>query len=168
MRVNKDSVFLPQALLSCSCLSLHKAAGDVTSHTKKLFPASTQLVLAENSRLLCSCEASTKGVATCGPGHSDNWQWSAAAVRCGAQRAARSQLQDALRNRWVVVAGDSITRFFYAALLRALTDDGEPAHSSHPCLACCSSVTADAGQWSCMPKLPMEWIQVEQHLKHHA
>ena len=89
-------------------------------------------------------------------------------MRCGAQRAARSQLQDALRNRWVVVAGDSITRFFYAALLRALTDDGEPAHSSHPCLPCCSSVTADAGQWSCMPKLPMEWIQVEQHLKHHG
>ncbi|KAK9832424.1 hypothetical protein WJX74_009685 [Apatococcus lobatus] len=70
-----------------------------------------------------SCEPSTKGVATCGPGHSDNWQWSAAAVKCGAQRTTRSQLQGALRNRWVVVAGDSITRFFYAALLRALTDD---------------------------------------------
>ena len=49
-------------------------------------------------------------------------------MKCGAQRATRSQLQDALRNRWVVVAGDSITRFFYAALLRALTDDGEHIH----------------------------------------
>ncbi len=72
-----------------------------------------------------SCESSTKGVATCGSGHTDNWQWSAAAVKCGAQRATRSQLRDNLRNRWIVVAGDSITRFFYAALLRALTDDGE-------------------------------------------
>lgn len=101
-------------------------------------------VLADCWVLLRSCESSTKGVATCGPGHSDNWQWSAAAVKCGAQRATRSQLQDALRNRWVVVAGDSITRFFYAALLRALTDDGEHMHMSYHCPHS-SSITLPGG-----------------------
>lgn len=30
-----------------------------------------------------------------------------------------------LQQKWIVMAGDSITRFLFAALLRLLADDGE-------------------------------------------
>lgn len=36
-----------------------------------------------------------------------------------------TELRGALTKRWVVVAGDSIARFFFAAMLRLLSDDGE-------------------------------------------
>lgn len=35
------------------------------------------------------------------------------------------QARHVLQQKWVVMAGDSITRFLFAALLRLLADDGE-------------------------------------------
>ncbi|CAL5218696.1 g407 [Coccomyxa viridis] len=71
------------------------------------------------------CDPSTLSVATCGPNHTDNWQWSSDALRCGAHRLSTAELQAPLSERWVVVAGDSIARFFFAALLRLLSGDGK-------------------------------------------
>lgn len=77
----------------------------------------------------CRCDPSTLSVATCGPNHTDNWQWSSDALRCGAHRLGRAELQAPLSKRWVVVAGDSIARFFFAAMLRLMSDDSElPSH----------------------------------------
>ena len=77
----------------------------------------------------CRCDPSTLSVATCGPNHTDNWQWSSDALRCGAHRLSMAELRAPLSKRWVVVAGDSIARFFFAAMLRLLSDDSEqPAH----------------------------------------
>ena len=70
-----------------------------------------------------SCDANTKSVATCGPKHADNWQWSSVALRCGAQRLGAQELRAALGGKWVVIAGDSISRYFYAAFLRLLSAD---------------------------------------------
>ena len=73
----------------------------------------------------CRCDPSTLSVATCGPNHTDNWQWSSDALRCGAHRLSMAELRAPLSKRWVVVAGDSIARFFFAAMLRLLSDDSE-------------------------------------------
>ncbi len=35
------------------------------------------------------------------------------------------QARHVLQQKWIVMAGDSITRFLFAALLRLLADDGE-------------------------------------------
>lgn len=78
-----------------------------------------------------SCDASTLSVATCGPNHTDNWQWSSEALRCGAHRLSAQELRGALSKRWIVVAGDSVARFFFAAMLRLLSDDGQRP-SGHP------------------------------------
>ncbi|KAK9808799.1 hypothetical protein WJX72_003900 [[Myrmecia] bisecta] len=67
-----------------------------------------------------SCDSGTLSVATCGEGHADNWQWSSEALRCGAHRLAAQEVQSLLQDKWLVVAGDSITRFFFASLLRLL------------------------------------------------
>ena len=37
---------------------------------------------------------------------------------------SKAQLRGVLKDRWMVVAGDSIGRFFFAALLRMLSDSG--------------------------------------------
>lgn len=75
------------------------------------------------SSFVHSCDLTTRSVATCGPSHSDNWQWSSDAVRCGAERLHAADLHRSLSGRWLVVAGDSIARFFFAALLRLASDD---------------------------------------------
>ena len=74
---------------------------------------------------LSRCEESTLSVATCGPNHTDNWQFSTPARRCGASRLSTAEARKLLKQKWVVMAGDSITRFLFAALLRLLADDGE-------------------------------------------
>ena len=79
-----------------------------------------------------SCDANTQSVATCGPKHADNWQWSSNALRCGAQRLGAQELRAALGGKWVVIAGDSISRYFYAAFLRLLSADSmslSPVHA---------------------------------------
>ena len=73
----------------------------------------------------CSCEQATRGVATCGVGHIDNWQWSSDALRCGAHRLGVVELREVLQEKWLYVAGDSIARFFVAAVLRLLSDNGK-------------------------------------------
>jgi hypothetical protein len=83
-------------------------------------------------------------VATCGPSHSDNWQWSSEALRCGAQRLQGADLQRSLAGRWVVVAGDSIARFFFAALLRLASHDRE-----HRQLPACSRICSLTGAAAC-------------------
>ncbi|KAK9825359.1 hypothetical protein WJX81_003344 [Elliptochloris bilobata] len=65
----------------------------------------------------------TPGLATCGHGPRDSWQWSAVALQCGASRQDATALRALLAHRWFVVAGDSIGRFFFAALLRLLSDN---------------------------------------------
>ncbi len=70
-----------------------------------------------------SCDTSTRSVATCGPSHADNWQWSSEALRCGARRQGPADMRKALADRWIVVAGDSIARFFFAALLRLASNN---------------------------------------------
>ncbi len=62
-------------------------------------------------------------MASCGPGPRDSWQWAAQALRCGASRQDAEDLRTLLAHRWFVVAGDSIGRFFFAALLRLLSDN---------------------------------------------
>jgi len=61
--------------------------------------------------------------ATCGEGSRESWQWSEQALRCGAARQEAAALRALLAHRWFVVAGDSIGRFFFAALLRLLSDN---------------------------------------------
>jgi len=61
--------------------------------------------------------------ATCGEGSRESWQWSEEALRCGAARQEAAALRALLAHRWFVVAGDSIGRFFFAALLRLLSDN---------------------------------------------
>ena len=80
-----------------------------------------------------SCDGSTKSVATCGASHTDNWQWSSEALRCGAQRLGAPELRPAFKGRWLLIAGDSIARYFYAALLRVLSADSA-SHSELPIL----------------------------------
>lgn len=59
-------------------------------------------------------------MATCGAGLDNNWQWSSDALSCGALRLDPHEISRLLQGKWVVIAGDSISRYFYAALLRAL------------------------------------------------
>ena len=61
--------------------------------------------------------------ATCGEGSRESWQWSEQALQCGAARQEAAALRALLAHRWFVVAGDSIGRFFFAALLRLLSDN---------------------------------------------
>lgn len=72
----------------------------------------------------CRCEASTRSVATCGANHTNSWQWGPRGRQCGASRMSSSQARYRLQQKWVVMAGDSITRFMFAALLRLLAEDG--------------------------------------------
>lgn len=71
------------------------------------------------------CETSTRSVATCGVKHTNNWQWGPQARQCGAARFSSSQAQFTLQHKWIVMTGDSITRFMFAALLRLLAKDEE-------------------------------------------
>ncbi|KAL3149930.1 hypothetical protein ABBQ38_013293 [Trebouxia sp. C0009 RCD-2024] len=71
------------------------------------------------------CEASTRSVATCGANHTNSWQWAPQARQCGAARISSAQAQFLLQHKWIVMAGDSITRFMFAALLRLLAQDDE-------------------------------------------
>ena len=89
-------------------------------------------------------------MATCGPKHADNWQWSSDALRCGAQRLGAPELRAALGSKWVVIAGDSISRYFYAALLRLLSADSAllaPVHA--PWTAACSAAKCTARPLTC-------------------
>lgn len=72
-----------------------------------------------------SCGTLTRAAATCGGDTTYQWQWDPPALKCGAQRVAKAQLRSMFRNKWLVVAGDSIGRFFFAALLRLLSDTDE-------------------------------------------
>ncbi len=85
--------------------------------------------------LICRCEPSTRSVATCGPNHANSWQWGPQGRQCGAARLNTLQARHVLQQKWVVMAGDSITRFLFAALLRLLADDGEFYHAGvqSPC-----------------------------------
>ena len=89
-----------------------------------------------------SCDSTTKSVATCGPSHADNWQWSSEALRCGAKRQGTADIRKALADRWIVVAGDSIARFFFAALLRlASSPDCTPSRQTpYECFAPCEKL----------------------------
>lgn len=78
------------------------------------------------------CEESTVSVATCGTNHTDNWQFSSEARHCGASRLPTAEARILLRHKWIVMAGDSITRFLFAALLRLLADNGELHHGHTP------------------------------------
>lgn len=78
-----------------------------------------------STRSICRCEPSTRSVATCGPNHANSWQWGPQGRQCGAARLNTLQAQFLLQQKWIVMAGDSITRFLFAALLRLLADDGE-------------------------------------------
>ena len=80
------------------------------------------------------CEASTRSVATCGANHTNSWQWGPEGRQCGAARQSSAQARYMLQQKWVVMAGDSITRFMFAALLRLLADDGMSL--SITCLHC--------------------------------
>ena len=80
-----------------------------------------------SSRTICRCEPSTRSVATCGPNHANSWQWGPQGQQCGAARLNTIQARHVLQQKWIVMAGDSITRFLFAALLRLLADDGETA-----------------------------------------
>lgn len=79
---------------------------------------------AHSSTWNCRCEASTRSVATCGANHTNSWQWAPQARQCGAARISSAQAQFLLQHKWIVMAGDSITRFMFAALLRLLAQDG--------------------------------------------
>lgn len=101
----------------------------------KLYMLSAALVGALALMGLCwqySCDSDTRSVATCGPSHPDNWQWSSEALRCGAKRLGTADIRKGLAGRWIVVAGDSIARFFFASLLRLASSDGKPSRE-----ACC-------------------------------
>jgi hypothetical protein len=76
-------------------------------------------------RSICRCEPSTRSVATCGPNHANSWQWGPQGRQCGAARLNTLQARYVLQQKWIVMAGDSITRFLFAALLRLLADDGK-------------------------------------------
>ncbi len=78
-----------------------------------------------STRTICRCEPSTRSVATCGPNHANSWQWGPQGRQCGAARLSTMQARHVLQQKWIVMAGDSITRFLFAALLRLLADDGE-------------------------------------------
>ena len=93
-----------------------EAARAALTHT----PSSPALSVTPPMRV-CSCAAGPS-LATCGPGPRDSWQWSAQALRCGASRQDAEALRALLAHRWFVVAGDSIGRFFFAALLRLLSN----------------------------------------------
>eukprot|EP00884_Botryococcus_braunii_P005898 jgi/Botrbrau1/15309/Bobra.0319s0001.1 len=69
-----------------------------------------------------SCSEHSRSVATCGSGLDNNWQWSSEALSCGAHRHDPHDITGLLQGKWVVIAGDSIARYFYAALLRALAN----------------------------------------------
>lgn len=71
---------------------------------------------------LCSCTEHSRSVATCGSGLDNNWQWSSEALSCGAHRHDPDDITGLLQGKWVVIAGDSIARYFYAAMLRALAN----------------------------------------------
>ena len=73
-----------------------------------------------------SCGALTRAAATCGSNTTYHWLWDPPALKCGAQRVSKSQMRKMFRGKWLVVAGDSIGRFFFAALLRLLSDSGVP------------------------------------------
>ena len=87
------------------------------------------------------CDAATSSVATCGPGHTNNWQWSEEAIKCGAHRLAQPDAQALLQEKWVVVVGDSIGRFFFAAMLRLVNPEGCPLH---PCISLAPSPSASS------------------------
>lgn len=77
------------------------------------------------------CESSTRSVATCGPNHANSWQWGPQGRQCGAARLNTLQARHVLQQKWIVMAGDSITRFLFAALLRLLADDDEQIVFGH-------------------------------------
>jgi len=87
-------------------------------------------------------------------GARESWQWSAEALRCGASRQEAAALRAVLAHRWVVVAGDSIGRFFFAALLRLLSNNrawqlplpalARPLRRAHRCVRGAGSGAADS------------------------
>lgn len=77
------------------------------------------------------CDESThygRSFATCGspdPNTGTHWQWTSEAVRkCGAERIGQQAAQGMLGKHWFVMAGDSIARLAFGALLRHLSNDG--------------------------------------------
>ena len=73
----------------------------------------------------CRCWTGQLTTAACDPALGLAWDWSEDARQCGASHVSQPALQRLLAGKWVVVAGDSVGRFFFAALLRQLTSDGE-------------------------------------------
>ncbi len=53
-------------------------------------------------------------------------------MECGARRLDRKEIQQLLGGKWVVFAGDSITRMLYAALLRAAGSKGAASAARRP------------------------------------
>ncbi|KAK9784750.1 hypothetical protein WJX73_000604 [Symbiochloris irregularis] len=74
-----------------------------------------------NDTISCSNLTATP----CGADTASHWSWAAPAVQCGTRQITQDQGRALFRDAWLVVAGDSIGRFFFAALLRLLSDSGE-------------------------------------------
>ena len=83
------------------------------------------------------CWTGQQTTAACDPALGLAWDWSEDARQCGASHVSQPALQRLLAGKWVAVAGDSIGRYFFAALLRQLTSDGEGLRQY-----ACSSVVA--------------------------
>lgn len=71
-----------------------------------------------------TCSCTQQGYATCGEAAVRRWRYASRATDCGAWRYNRSQAQQLLQGKWVVFAGDSVSRMLYAALLRLAGSPG--------------------------------------------
>mmetsp|Transcript_1538 Transcript_1538/g.4445 ORF Transcript_1538/g.4445 Transcript_1538/m.4445 type:complete len:394 (+) Transcript_1538:507-1688(+) len=75
----------------------------------------------------CSGPLHEPQYATCGspdPHNSAHWQWDRQPfATCGAHYLSREAVHALLGGQWVAVAGDSVTRFAFGALLRLLSSD---------------------------------------------
>lgn len=80
----------------------------------------------------CRCQPETMYIATCGPELGHHWHWRYTKTQCGYHRLNQDSLRSLLADKWVVFAGDSITRNLYAALLRQVADP-----SKSRCWSCC-------------------------------
>lgn len=97
------------------------------------------------SPLPCSAPRRHAAFATCDAamqplGAAVHWKWATEALAppCGAHHIDQQRAQSMLGKRWVAVAGDSIARLAFGALLRRLSSDGSQqvsGRSSHATVA---------------------------------
>ena len=72
--------------------------------------------------------------ACCNGSSAAGWQWAPTAVACRAHRLAGSDVEALLHGKWLAMAGDSVTRNLFAALLR-LTTGRAQVYLEHLCNA---------------------------------